>query len=468
MGFCCWQIGTCVYNGGLILFHRIKPSGEITVSSELYLKKLVSFNTTSSDNAERDRSNGELIKYMADHFAKCGFVTHYYEIAPNKFNLLALSPSLADGSDSLGLLLSGHSDCVPFDASKWTHNPLELTNVDNLLYGRGACDMKAFLACMMTLAANQDALKSKVSFLVTCDEESSMNGAIDVPRLFAQPLNGENFNNLCSLGPKSYDENFLVNKHFDLIIIGEPTLMQPVVAHKGYIARELTLHGISGHSSNPQLGVNSIHSANLAITKLLALSHELQYNYVDPDFAVNYPTLNLGYINGGHSLNSICDEVKLGFDIRPTPSISYELLVDKINKLYLDLNDLLNQIHASALSQASFKDKLNKKAQVYQGDNPKHPLCSMSIPFADIPAFCNKDLEPIKTLLTPYLPQDIAYDCVNYCTEASFLQKLGPTVVLGPGSIDQAHGIDEYVALSELTKCDDFLCKLITSFKPRT
>ena len=91
-----------------------------------------------------------------------------------------------------------------------------------------------------------------------------------------------------------------------------------------------------------------------------------------------------------------------------------------------------------------------------------------TIPFADIPAFCNKDLEPIKTLLTPYLPQDIAYDCVNYCTEASFLQKLGPTVVLGPGSIDQAHGIDEYVALSELTKCDDFLCKLITSFKPRT
>ncbi len=114
MGFCCWQIGTCVYNGGLIFFRRIKPSGEITVSSELYLKKLVSFNTTSSDNAERDRSNGELIKYMADHFAKCGFVTHYYEIAPNKFNLLALSPSLADGSDSLGLLLSGHSDCVPF------------------------------------------------------------------------------------------------------------------------------------------------------------------------------------------------------------------------------------------------------------------------------------------------------------------------------------------------------------------
>ena len=88
--------------------------------------------------------------------------------------------------------------------------------------------------------------------------------------------------------------------------------------------------------------------------------------------------------------------------------------------------------------------------------------------FCRYSSFLHKDLDPIKTLLTPYLPQDTAYDYVNYCTEASFLQKLGPTVVLGPGSIDQAHGIDEYVTLSELTKCDDFLCKLITSFKPRT
>lgn len=436
------------------------------MSSAHYLEKLVSFNTTSSENMQRDRSNGELIKYMAEHFASCGLVTHYYEMAPNKFNLLALSPSLKEDDESLGLLLSGHSDCVPFDESKWTYHPLSLTNNNGLLYGRGACDMKGFLACMMELASKLKDFKSypKVSFLITCDEESSMNGAIDVARIFKEPLNKSNFNNLCSLGAKTYAESFLIDKHFDLIIIGEPTLMQPVVAHKGYIAREFTFHGISAHSSNPNLGVNSIHSAHVAIGKLLELSKELELNFQDNDFAVNYPTLNMGYINGGHSLNSICDEVKLGFDIRPTPSISYEILVDKINKLYSELNQELNSLHASKLENKSYYDKLYKKAQVIQGDKVEQVLCSMSIPFADIPAFYNKDLSPIKALISPYLPKDTSFDYVNYCTEASFLQNLGPTVVLGPGSIDQAHGIDEYIAQDELLKCDTFLSSLCKSF----
>lgn len=431
------------------------------MSSEHYLQKLVSFNTTSSDQIERDRSNGELIAYMAEHFASCGFITHYYQMAPNKYNLLALSPTLPLVGDSLGLLLSGHSDCVPFDESKWTHHPLALTKIDDRLYGRGAADMKGFLACMMSVAqeCKNTSHYPKLSFLVTCDEESSMNGAIDVPRLFKEPLNDQNFKHLKSLSTSAnpYDENFLINKHFDLIIIGEPTLMVPVVAHKGYIARELTFHGVSAHSSNPNLGINSIHSANLAISKLLALSQELQQNYQDPDFAVNYPTLNLGYINGGHSLNSICDEVKLGFDIRPTPSIDHQLLVAKINQLYEELVNELRGLYRSQLTNSVIKDKLAKKSSSLS-------LCSMKEPFSDIKAFSNKDLTNIKNLIGPYLSENTQCEYVSYCTEASFLQSLGPTVVLGPGSIDQAHGIDEYIEIKELAKCNAFLNQLSTQF----
>lgn len=401
------------------------------MDSAQYLAQLVGIDTTSSEKLERDRSNHQLIALMEQHFSACGFKTTTYEIAPGKFNLLALSPN-AHGPD-LGLLLCGHSDCVPFVAANWSSDPLLLREQAGKLYGRGTCDMKGFLACMMELAAQTKESKCypKVSFLVTCDEETSMQGAIALPQLFAQDF---------------------PHQHFSLIIIGEPTSMQAVVAHKGYMARELTFKGVSAHSSHPDLGLNAIYSSNIALTKLQELERKLRQDFYDDGFAVPFPTLNIGYITGGHSLNSICDEVKLGFDLRPTPNMSPALALQLINECYESIVAACQDLHAQKKHNCALQAKLASKS-----------LCTMNEPFADIPAFVNHD-EHSYQLLNKHLGSQMSPLQVNYCTEASFLQELGPTVVLGPGSIDQAHGIDEYIERAQLELCMRFLRSLCTDF----
>lgn len=441
------------------------------VASARYLAQLVSLDTTASEKPERDKSNAALIELMAAHFAACNFVPLSYEVAPGKFNLLALSPALLledkdNQASSLGLLLSGHSDCVPFEAEKWSNHPLELQECEGKLYGRGACDMKGFLACMMELSAYIHALGQypRVSFLITCDEESSMQGAIDVPNLFAKELNQDNFAKLKVYGSQAVPQNLLMDRGFELIIIGEPTLMQLVVAHKGYMARELTFKGVSAHSSNPDLGINSIYSSSTALTILQALASRLRKDFTDANFAVPYPTLNIGYITGGHSLNSICDEVKVGFDMRPTPNMDPQLCEQLIQESYASIKQECLALHGPKLHSCALKAKL--LASSLSRDALSELLCSISLPFADIPAFVN-DNEHSLSLLKAHLEPQVKLEHVSYCTEAAFLQKLGPTVVLGPGSIDQAHGIDEYIALEQLERCQDLLHSLIKEFEPK-
>lgn len=471
---------------------------EITLVNLKTLETLVACNTVSSSNPELNSSNYHMLQLVASQLERNNFTTILYRVEENKYNLLALSPAYDNDYlylyGHLGLLLSGHSDTVPFDESKWTSPPLKLTTRDDKAYGRGSCDMKAFIACVLNLTTelhdkhgNNYSEYPLVSILVTCDEENSMCGARDAMRLTKNVLNEHYFDELkisipsgLNLSPLNL-QTALIDKCFDLIIIGEPTLQQPVIGHKGYFAREICIKGVSTHSSNPDLGINALEFSQHVIKALSDhaeyLKQELRRDY----FKVPYATLNLGYIKGGHSLNSVCDEVVIGFDMRPLP-YQEEMYLNYTIKHILDtVNDQAQALFKDKLSLPSIRSKIplaysevcncyrpsfaKKELPLVDGDckDTTGQFIYLKVPFEDIPAFINDD-ENSLSILKRHLDPDTTFDYVNYCTEASFLQNLGPVVIIGPGSIDQAHGVDEYVALSELAKCEDFLKSLVTDF----
>lgn len=466
------------------------------MSSFEYLKDLVGFNTVSATKPELDHSNLDMLRHMAAHLQRCNFTTVLYRVKDCKYNLLALSPvfdaKTLSTSKSLGLLLSGHSDTVPFDDNKWTSSAIDLTVRDGKAYGRGSCDMKAFLACAMQLT--EDLHKAhgdnygaypRVCLMATCDEENSMCGAIDVQRIKDTELTTANFAELevsiptgLQLSASDVATAFM-GKSFELIIIGEPTLLQPVVAHKGYMAREVCIKGVSTHSSNSALGINALEFSQHVIKELSDFAEQLKTVHTNEHFLVPHATLNLGYVKGGHSLNSVCDEVVIGFDMRPMPGQSIESLSGMTDELYSKLNDKAYSLFKDKLATPSIRAKIPAansntcKAALVGTDTAKTQpaatgdlsaqFITMNLPFADIPSFSNTD-ENSLTILKRHLKPDTTFDYVNYCTEASFLQDLGPVVIIGPGSIEQAHGVDEYVALSELDNYDVFLKGLVSDF----
>lgn len=469
------------------------------MSLQKNLKELVRFNTTSSTNAQAHRSNEKLIDALCEHFSVCGYVVAKFAITPNNFNMLALSPALfcqaakgvltgiGEGMGKLGILLSGHTDCVPFDAKQWHSNPLELTSKQGLLYGRGTSDMKGFIACAMELAQHiSDSYQSQghqrqyeryplVSFLFTADEECTMCGAQAFAQLCLQGqamLSGTEwhcyevvwqhnrplFEFLSQLwpNPKQWDKltlALLQQERFSCIIIGEPTMMQPVVAHKGWLARELHCYGKSGHSSNPAQGVNAIALSKEAITLLEELQTRLTA-YQDDHFAVPYPTLSMGTISGGSAFNLICDQVTIGFDLRPTP----DLPLAKVNELLEEMQQqLLARLQAHYGAQLALLSPSQDESQ-------DQDCVTLTTPFPDTPAFGNHD-EHSLSFIKQLLPQS-EWQYVNYATEASFLQELSPCVILGPGDIAQAHTVDEFIAVTQLEQCFAFLQCLADHCRP--
>ena len=486
------------------------------MTEQEYLTKLVACDTSSGGKEEP--GNRTVVELMRRHFLACGLVTLTYEVDNEVTqNLLALSPAvltrvkdarLAAASDAagmataratgatnlpgpqLGLLLSGHSDCVPFAAAAWQSDPLTLTEREGKLYGRGTCDMKGYLACMMVVAEKLWAKASKtnqalpaLSYLVTCNEETSMSGAVSARPLLEVPLTSAYFTNLKIEAGDSAEAQALKNAllqeptlfsswlkaepqanlahnaaaavasapapaapttplleakpaRFDLILIGEATLMQVVCGHKGWMARDLHLYGKSGHSSDPERGFNALALTEVALGAFSEWQSKLKQYSVDAHFAIPFATSNLGLISGGHGYNSICDDIKIGFDIRPTPTIS-------LAKIELCLGEMLHTINSTLPQRKSFT--------IDQAE--------LTTPFPDTPAFANDDAASLQ-LLKEVLPEDTTYSYVNYCTEASFLQDLGPCVVMGPGSIEQAHTVDEFVEAAQLPLCTTTLLNI--------
>jgi acetylornithine deacetylase len=370
------------------------------------LGDLIAAPSMSSVSPEFDTSNREVIELLAEWLERLGFAVEVLPLPkqPHKANLIA---TLGEGPG--GLVLAGHTDTVPYDEGRWNHNPFRLTEKDNRLYGLGTCDMKGFFALAIEAARQFQAaqLKQPLILLATADEESSMEGA----------------QALVELGrPKAR-----------YALIGEPTGMRPVNAHKGIMMEAVRLTGRSGHSSDPSLGVSALEGMHRVIGDLLAWREELQAKHRDPQFRVPVPTMNLGHIHGGDNPNRICGHCELHLDLRPVPGMELEALRETLNAR---LHRLLGE------SELGWE-----VSPLFHGTPAMHtPATSAIVEAAE--------------KLTGYDSEAVAF-----CTEGPYLSEMGiETLILGPGDIAQAHQPDEYLALDRLTPTVELLKQLIARF----
>ena len=370
------------------------------------LKHLIASPSISSTQESWDQGNLNIIQLLATWFEQLGFSIDIQKVPDtrNKYNLLAKL-----GSGEGGLLLAGHSDTVPFDENRWQSDPLTVVNKDDKFYGLGTCDMKGFFAFILQackgLTAKQ--LKKPLYILATADEETTMAGA----RFFAQQQ---------LMKP-------------DVAIIGEPTNLVPVVMHKGHMSHRITIQGQSGHSSKPSLGVNAIEIMYLVIGELIALKEKLATNFVNQAFDVTAPTLNLGAIKGGDNANRICGHCELDLDMRSLPGMTDAELINLLAETLKPLAEkypnriTFNELHPSS---PSFEQKQPSDFVSLAEEISGHKCCA-----------------------------------VNYATEAPYIQQLGcQTIVLGPGSINQAHQPNEFLAHSEIDKTNLILASMINKY----
>lgn len=366
------------------------------------LSALIATPTISSVSPAFDHGNLELVHLLATWLEDLGFQVEILPLErfPDKANLIA---TLGQGEE--GLVLSGHTDTVPYDEGLWTHDPFRLTLSNGRLYGLGTADMKSFLALAIEAAKGLDRSRLKHPLIIvgTADEESSMDGARMLTRL------GRPRARYC--------------------VIGEPTDLRPVRMHKGIIMEAVRVIGHSGHSSDPDRGHNALEGMYHVMGELLNWRGDLQ-RHQHPDFAVPYPTLNLGHIHGGDNPNRICASCELHFDLRPLPGMR--------------IDDLREELRFR-ISRA-----LNGRGLHFE----THPL------FFGIEAFetpAEASLVNLLSTLSGHPAQAVAFG-----TEAPFFRELGiETVVFGPGRIAQAHQPDEYIERTALPSAVGILRSLI-------
>lgn len=368
-------------------------------------RNLIALPTISSLEAAEDQSNKQLIELLATWLADFGFKTEIIRVegSRDKYNLLATY-----GEGEGGLLLAGHTDTVPFDEGKWTFNPFTLTEQDGKFYGLGTTDMKGFFAFIVDVVSQIDLnkLTKPLRILATADEETTMLGA----RTFAQHTH---------IRP-------------DCAIIGEPTSLKPIRAHKGHVGEAVRITGKSGHSSNPDRGINAIELMHQATGYLMNMRNQLREKYHNDLFKVPYPTMNFGNIHGGDAINRICACCELQFDMRPLPNLPVEDLYAMVNE---NLKPMLEQ----------YSDLIEIR-HLHDG----------------IPGYECEHSAQVVQVVEKLLGEKC--DAVNYCTEAPFIQQLCPTLVLGPGSIEQAHQPDEFLETKFIEPTRELLTKMILHF----
>lgn len=370
------------------------------------MSELIAINSVSSTAPEWDNGNRPVIDKLASWLDSLGFQT---EIIPLKGSHAKANLIATLGSGPGGLVLSGHTDTVPFNESRWSSNPLSVTERDNKLFGLGTTDMKGFFPIVIEAArAFADRpLQQPLIILATADEESSMDGARELAQLGR---------------PKAR-----------AAVIGEPTSLKPIRMHKGMMMEAITVEGRSGHSSNPLLGNNALEAMHIVISDLLAFRQQLQERYRNPLFAIDLPTMNLGCIHGGDSPNRICGQCELHFDLRPLPGMDIDELKQALQQRLLPIAEQL-QVNISLRSL-----------------------------MAGVPAFeqaADTELVKLAERLTGYSTGSVAY-----ATEGPFLQQLGmDTIVMGPGCIDQAHQPDEFMAMDQIDPAITIFKQLIAEY----
>lgn len=375
-----------------------------------WLEELVAFDTTSRN------SNLDLIEHIRAYLEPLGFktrLTHNEE--GTKANLWASIGPEGKG----GIVLSGHTDVVPVDGQDWASDPFKLSQRDGNLYGRGSADMKGFIACCMAHAQRMAAshLKTPLHFAFSYDEEVGCTGVLGLIQ--------------------DMRDNLPIPQ---AVIVGEPTMMSLVGGHKGGHSYETVVHGVDGHSSMPDLGANAIIIAAKIIAFLDGLHDELRAN-ADPSngFEPPHTTLDIGLIEGGTAHNIIPARCSFTWGFRTVPG-------DEGAELAQRVFDYIEQVIEPDLQRIG--DKMGVKVGVE------------NIPRHDLPTFVPDETSPAERLVR-HLTGLNHSGRVAYGTEASHFQQAGvPGVIFGPGSIEQAHLPDEFIATSQLEQCNTFIAKL--------
>ena len=369
------------------------------------LARLVNFDTTSH------RSNLPLVRFVEDYLAQHGIASQLVPSADGaKANLYAtIGPAKEPG-----VALSGHTDVVPVEGQSWSSDPFVLTERGGRLYGRGSADMKGFLACV--LAAVPEFRKRQLSVPIhlafSYDEEV---GCLGVRPLIAEL--GRRF-----VRPR-------------LVIVGEPTSMSVVDAHKGPVRWHIVIKGRAAHSSMAPLGVNAISVAGKLLAELARMEAELMRAPRDARFDPPYATLQVTRIEGGTATNIVPVSCHLDFDVRALPGVDVAAIDKRIR----------------AFAEEECLPEMRRVA----------PEAGIDIGIAnEVPPFATGAASEAVALALRLAGQNETH-AVSYATEAGLFQAAGsPAVVIGPGDIAQAHSADEWIAKDQLEKCMAFLSRL--------
>ncbi|GAB5099939.1 acetylornithine deacetylase [Caballeronia sp. GAFFF2] len=383
-----------------------------TPQSLPWIERLVSFDTVSRN------PNLGLIETVRDELRKAGVEASITTDSRGQWaNLFATVPA-HDGQTNGGIVLSGHTDVVPVDGQNWKSDPFKPEIRDGLLYGRGTCDMKGFIGAALTMLPKMQATKlaKPIHFALSFDEEVGCAGA---PLMIAD---------LQKRG---------VNP--DGCIVGEPTSMRPVIAHKGINAFRCCVRGFAAHSSLTPKGLNSIEYAARLICFIRDVADEFRAKGpFDEFYDVPFTTAQTSTIKGGNALNTVPAECTFDFEFRNLPTI--------------DPDPIFRRIEAFA------RDTLLPKMQ------KEHE--NAAIEFSKIAAAPGLDAteQAAITQLVRALTENQEKRKVAYGTEAGLFAIAGvPSIVCGPGNIEQAHKANEYVSLDQLVACEAFLGKFIHS-----
>jgi acetylornithine deacetylase len=368
------------------------------------IAQLIATPSVSCVHPDMDMSNRGVIDLVADWAETLGFDIEIQAVDERKSNLIARA-----GSGSDGLVLSGHTDTVPCDPNLWSSDPFTAREADDRIYGLGSCDMKSFLALALEASSriDFDKLARPLTIVATADEETTMKGA----KLIAD--NGRKLGQYC--------------------VIGEPTGLKPIRQHKGNLTMSVEYLGQSGHASDPGLGNNALDGMHQFMTALYAYRDRIQQQYNDPAFTIPTPTMNLGHIHGGDNSNRICGNCLLLIDIRFLPAMSFATLQADIEAL------------AAEVAEAR---GLGLTTQTFG---------------AGMPAMDTDEASEIAQYLTHLTGKKTG--SVAFGTEAPYYNSMQTeTIVIGPGSINQAHQPDEFLPLEHIDPTIKMLDDLIERF----
>ncbi|HTS93028.1 MAG TPA: acetylornithine deacetylase [Stellaceae bacterium] len=370
------------------------------------IRKLVGFDTTSRD------SNLALIDFVRGYLAEFGIASElFFDAEKRKANLFAtLGPK-----DRGGVMLSGHTDVVPVDGQEWSSDPFEIVEREGKLYGRGTSDMKSFVAVALALVPEFLAreLTTPIHIALSYDEEI---GCVGVRGMIAEIARRP-------VRPK-------------LCIVGEPTLMQPVIAHKGKISIRCRVRGLESHSALTHLGVNAVEAAAEIIAHLKRMARRRRdHGPFDRQFSPPYTTIHTGTVHGGTALNIVPRDCEFVFEFRTLPGDPPELLLEEVQRFAAELEPEMHKVDRS--TGISFE------------------ILTSTVGLSEAP-------ESEVAELARALSGANSVGKVSFGTEAGLFQEAGiPTVVCGPGSIDEAHRPNEFIALEQIRQCEAFLRRLI-------